>query len=161
MRMKKIFFLFSVLTFIIITACNNSDNKSTGTSNKTKTPPSTADSLMEDVMNGHDAGMAKMGKLSTMQNQVQHIIDSIAKLPAKTKKALTPYKAEMDKILEDLKSAKAGMEKWMDEFNMDSALNNMEQRIKYLRDEKWKVSEVKESIVKSLQKADSLIKRKF
>jgi hypothetical protein len=37
----------------------------------------------------------------------------------------------------------------------------MEQRIKYLRDEKWKVSTVKENILSSLQKADSLIKAKL
>ena len=149
------------MSFVIISACNNSNDKNTGVSgNKTESPQTSADSLMKDVMDGHDVGMGKMGKLNTMQNQVQRIIDSIAKLPDKTKKALTPYKADMDKVLEDLKSAKAGMEKWMDEFNMDSALNNMEQRIKYLRDEKWKVSEVKESILKSLQKADSLLKKR-
>ena len=160
--MKKIFFLFSVLTFVIISACNNSNNKSTGTAdNETNTSKSPADSLMEYVMNGHDVGMAKMGRLRAMQNQVQRILDSIAKLPDKTKKALTPYKANMDKVLEDLKSAKAGMEKWMDEFNMDSAVNNIEQRIKYLTEEKLKVSYVKGKILSSLQKADSLIKKKF
>jgi DNA repair ATPase RecN len=159
--MKRIFFLFSVLTLIIVVACNNSDDKKVDNDKKTETPRSTTDSLMEDIMNGHDVGMAKMGKLSAMQNQVQSIIDSIGKLSAKTKKTLNPYKADMDKVLEDLKSARTGMEKWMDEFNMDSALSNIEQRIKYLRNEKWKVTEVKESILKSLQKADSLMKRKF
>jgi len=53
------------------------------------------------------------------------------------------------------------MENWMDEFNMDSAVNNVEQRIKYLSEEKLKVSNVKENILTSLQKADSLIKQKF
>jgi hypothetical protein len=53
------------------------------------------------------------------------------------------------------------MNKWMDEFNMDSAVNNMEQRIKYLTDEKMKVGKVKESILGSLHKADSLLKSKL
>ena len=96
-----------------------------------------------------------------MQSQVQHIIDSIKQLPAKTKKALAPYKIKLDQVLEDLKTAKTGMEKWMDEFNMDSAVNNVEQRIKYLTEEKFKVSKVKENILTSLQKADSLVKGKF
>lgn len=45
--------------------------------------------------------------------------------------------------------------------NMDSALNNAEQRIKYLTDEKLKVGKVKEAILGSLQKADSLLKEKL
>ena len=63
--------------------------------------------------------------------------------------------------LRDLKAAKVGMENWMDEFNMDSAINNMEERMKYLRDEKLKVSNVKENILNSLQRADSLIRQKL
>jgi len=49
----------------------------------------------------------------------------------------------------------------MDEFNMDSLTNNAKERIKYLTDEKLKVSKVKESILNSLQKADSLVKEKL
>jgi hypothetical protein len=160
--MKKIVILFSSLMLVFITACNNSNDKKTDDNiHKTETPKTTADSLMDDVMDGHNVGMSKMGKLSAMQNEIQHIIDSIEKLPGKTKTTLAPYKVKMDQALENLKGAKAGMEKWMDEFNMDSAVNNMEQRIKYLRDEKWKVSTVKENILSSLQKADSLIKAKL
>lgn len=160
--MKKIFFFFPLLAFVIITACNNSNKNNTGTTdNETNTPKSLADTLMEDVMEGHDVGMAKMGRLSAAQNQIQQIIDSISKLPAKTKKALGPYNNDMKMLLKDLKSAKAGMEKWMDEFSMDSSVNNSEQRIKYLSGEKLKVSKVKENILTGLQKADSLIKSRF
>jgi hypothetical protein len=53
------------------------------------------------------------------------------------------------------------MNKWMEEFNMDSALNNAEERIDYLGSEKLKVSKVKEAILGSLQKADSILKEKF
>jgi hypothetical protein len=96
-----------------------------------------------------------------MQKKVQEVLDSISKLPSKAKAATEPYKVKMEEVLQDLKSARAGMEKWMDEFNMDSAVNNMEQRIKYLTDEKLRVSKVKEDILSSLQKADSLIKAKL
>jgi hypothetical protein len=160
--MKKTIALFFILVFIIVSACNNPNDKNgVATGNEKRSSQTPADSLMEDVMNGHDVGMSKMGKLSSMQNRVQNVIDSIEKLPGKTKTALAPYKTKLVQTLQNLKSAKAGMEKWMDEFNMDSAVNNMEQRIKYLRDEKWKVSEVKENILTSLQKADSLVKQKF
>ena len=49
----------------------------------------------------------------------------------------------------------------MEEFNMDSAVNDAKQRIDYLGSEKLKVTKVKEAILNSLQKADSLIKDKF
>ena len=49
----------------------------------------------------------------------------------------------------------------MSEFNMDSSLNNTEQRIKYLESEKIKISNVKDAMISSLQKADSLLKAKF
>lgn len=158
--MKKIIFVFLAFVFAFAISCNNSDNKNsnTGNSEKTKTR---ADSLMTDVMDGHDVGMAKMGKLNTMQKNVQRVLDSIAKLPAKSKTAIEPYVAKMNSVLEELKSAKSGMEKWMDEFNMDSAVNNMEERIRYLSEEKLKVSKVKESILQSLKKTDSLLKNRF
>ena len=159
--MKRAIIFFS-LFIITMNACNNPDNKNTGVlTNKKQPSQNPVDSLMEAVMHGHNVGMSKMGKLSAIQNQVQHIIDSIETLPAKTKKLLTPYQTKLEHTLKDLKSAKAEMENWMDEFNMDSAVNNVEQRIKYLSEEKLKVSNVKENILTSLQKADSLIKQKF
>ncbi|MBK5272127.1 MAG: viral A-type inclusion protein, partial [Bacteroidia bacterium] len=123
--MKKIIIPLLGLLLIFFAACNNEQNDS-----KPETTPKTAaDSLMEDVMDGHNVAMAKMGKLRTMEKEVQSIIDSISKLPAKTKMTLAPYKIKLDTMLEDLKSAQAGMDKWMDEFNMDSAINNLDERI--------------------------------
>jgi hypothetical protein len=49
----------------------------------------------------------------------------------------------------------------MDEFNVDSAIDNAKERVKYLEDEKLKVTKVKEAILNSLQKADSLLKVKI
>ena len=49
----------------------------------------------------------------------------------------------------------------MTEFEMDSAIDNLEQRIKYLTDEKMKVGKMKEAILTSMQKADSLLKVRF
>jgi Fe2+ or Zn2+ uptake regulation protein len=49
----------------------------------------------------------------------------------------------------------------MDEFNVDSAIDNAKERIKYLEEEKLKVTKVKEAILSSLQKADSLLKVKI
>jgi len=146
------------LAFGFLTACNNTDKK---TNDGNKDSRTLADSLEHEVMDGHNVGMAKYGKLTAMQNEAQRLLDSIAKLPAKAREAMTPLKAKLDRLLEDLRSAKSGMDKWMEEYNMDSAVNNIEQRIKYLTSEKIKVSKVKESILNSLQKADSVLRAKF
>ena len=155
--MKKIIIPLAVL--FTITACNNSEEKQGGKT--TGEPKSQVDSLMADVMDGHDAGMGKMSKINNMQKEVSRVLDSIATLPAKAKLAAAPYKAKLDSLAADLSSAKMAMDKWMNEFNMDSAVNNMEQRIKYLADEKLKVGKVKEAILSGLQKADSLLKVKL
>ena len=68
---------------------------------------------------------------------------------------------KLDSLQKELSYAEFAMNKWMEEFNMDSALNNAKERIDYLHSEKLKVTKVKESILSSLQKADSLIKAKF
>jgi hypothetical protein len=51
------------------------------------------------------------------------------------------------------------MDKWMEEFNMDSAANDDKKRIEYLQSEKTKISQVRDFMVSSLQKTDSLLRR--
>jgi hypothetical protein len=154
--MKKILLPAAFILAVLVAACNNSDKKPADGDKKAE-----ADSLMTEVMDGHDVGMAKMDKLATMEKAVQGVLDSIAKLPAKARDAAAPLKAKMESLGQDLKTAKEGMMNWMNEFNMDSAVNNIQERINYLANEKLKVSQVKESILNSLQKADSLLKAKF
>jgi hypothetical protein len=158
--MKKI--LLPLLALIMFAACNNSDKKHDDHSGHTsKEPKTAADSLMAEVMDGHDVGMAKMSKISNMQKEVQRVLDSIATLPAKAKQASLPLKAKLDAVAADLSYAEMAMNKWMNEFNMDSALNDMQVRIKYLADEKDKVGKVKNAILTGLQKADSVLKARW
>lgn len=154
-NMKYIFFLF-VLTAMVMTACNNSaDTKKEGVA-KTK-----ADSLLDEVDDGHVVAMGKMGKLNRTEQEVSRLIDSIGKLPAKAREAAAPYKTKLENLLEELKTADIKMNQWMESFNMDSALNDTEERIKYLTTEKIKVNNVKDAVINSLQKADSVLKAKF
>ena len=92
---------------------------------------------------------------------MKKVLDSIATLPAKAKQAAAPLKAKLDSVAADLSYAEMAMDKWMTEFNMDSAVNNIDQRIKYLTDEKSKVGKVKAAILSGLEKADSLLKAKL
>lgn len=155
--MKKIIILFAAVT--TFAACNNS-GKEDHSGHAMNDPKTQEDSLMADVMEGHNVGMAKYSKLENMQKQVKQAIDSISKLPAKVQQGLAGYKAELDSAASGLSYALYAMDRWMEEFNMDSAKDNLEARISYLTDEKMKVGKVKEAILNSLSKADSLLKAK-
>lgn len=159
--MNRFYFLLAVTLSTVILACNNEKKQEGHNSHKNNEPKTQADSLMADVMDGHDVGMAKYGKLQAMEKKVNASLDSIAKLPAKTQQELAPYKAKLDSAAADLSYAIFAMDQWMEEFDMDSAKDNMEARIKYLMDEKMKVGKVKDAILNSLNKADSLLKVKL
>jgi len=152
--MKQVLIITSLILFCI--GCNDAVN--TNNTSKHDEPKTHADSLMKDVMGGHDIAMGKMSKLSAAQKHVQQAIDSIDKLPGKSKKAAADYKMQLDILSEKLKYAEYGMNKWMDEFNYDSATSGSN-RESYLESENQKVSKVKEDMLSALQKADSLFKK--
>ncbi len=155
--MKKIVFIPSAIIVMLSVSCNNSSNNNSGASdNKPKTK---VDSLMDDIMAGHDASMARMNKLSAFKAKVQHVLDSIAALPEKAKKASEVFKTALDSTRAQLNSSEESMNKWMDEFNMDSLENNMAERIKYLEAEKLKVTKVRDDINSSTNMADSILKK--
>ena len=158
--LKKILIAFLVMA--IITACNNekSGDDHSGHGPKKEAPKNAADSLYNDVMAGHDEVMPKMGKIRGAQKEAQLMLDSIAKLPAKAQTAAAALKAKLESLINDLNYADFAMDKWMVEFNMDSAKDNIEQRVKYLAEEKLKVTKVKEAVLGGLAKADSLLKAK-
>jgi hypothetical protein len=147
--MKRISRLI-VFIFLLI-ACNNSGSS--------KSQKSSSDSLMDEVMEGHNIGMAKMSKINTAKNKIQHMLDSIASLPSNLQKNSTQYRMQLDSVFNRLTVADYNMEKWMTEFNMDSLKDNEQKRIEYLESEKIKISSVNNALIISLQKADSLFTR--
>ena len=142
-----------LLCGVFFGSCNNSNKKTTVTT--TDSSKSTADTLMSEVMDGHDVGMAKYGRLNAMEKKVQAIVDSLGKLQAKSAIAM---KVKMDSLLSDIRSARQGMDNWMESFNMDSAANDMRARIRYLTDEKIKVNKVRDDILTVIRKTDSLVR---
>ncbi|MEI9909520.1 MAG: viral A-type inclusion protein [Bacteroidota bacterium] len=155
--MKKAFLVSSAFLLLVITACNNADKK-TG---DIKHPMTKADSLEKDVLDGHDIAMPKSMKIPDLQKETKRLIDSLGKLPAKAREAAAPYKEKLEALLKDLDYASFAMDKWMEEYSFDSARDNIEQRIKYLTEEKIKVNKVKEVVLGSLAKADSILKAKL
>jgi hypothetical protein len=141
--------MFSILAMIF--ACNNS-------SPEQKTAKE--DSVMNEVMKGHNAAMAKTERISQAQSRIQLAIDSITRLPPKVQSDLASYKLGLDSTLSRLKYAEYAMDKWMEDFNMDSLKDDLQKRIAYLESEKTKVLRVRDVMVKALQQADSILKEK-
>lgn len=156
--MSKLTNVLAGMVVLTLLACNNEKKQDDHSGHKKNEPKTQSDSLMADVMDGHNVGMAKYSKLQAMEKKVKAALDSIAKLPAKTKQDLAPYKAKLESVAADLSYAIFAMDKWMEEFDMDSAKDNIEARVRYLLDEKMKVGKVKSAILNSLSRADSLLK---
>ena len=161
--MKKVFSMFLLSSVIIMSGCNNSNNNRSSDQDTTqpKSKEAIADSLYDDVMDGHNVGMARFVTLQKARAEANRLIDSLQKLPAQAKQAAAPYKARLDSLVVDLQYAEDAMNKWMDNFNLDSAKNDIEKRIQYLADEKVRVNKVRDAILESLQSADTLIKSRF
>ena len=115
------------------------------------------DSLYAAVMEGHDVGMAKMGKLKRSLGQVQQKLDSLAKVSAA--KLDTVYRNSLLAVQKELSDAEGHMNHWMEEFKLDSGKDNPDVRIKYLEGEKATVTVVRDKILSSLQHADSLLSK--
>lgn len=150
--MKKIS-LLPLCAFLLLLSCNDNKTNDAGTGDN----KAIVDSLFQEVMKGHNIGMAKIHTLEKAEAEASRILDSISKLPAKAQEAAAPLKTRLESLDSELKSAIDAMNEWMAKFNYDSAKNDLDQRIKYLSDEKLRVNKVKEAILGSLQKADSLI----
>lgn len=144
-----------VCTAMATAACNNGPaaDRKNGFTTELKTKE---DSLYHDVMEGHDAGMAKLGKVRGSINEIQRELDSINRFPAIKDDR---YKMSLLFIQNALKNADNEMNAWMEGFKVDSAKGNTDLRIQYLESEKEKVTLVKEHILSSLRQADSLLKR--
>lgn len=144
-----------LFSFLLLTACADSDNsdRKDGYSGKVSKPE---DSMFEEVMHGHDTAMAKMGKISGYKKEIARKLDSLPKKGAAVKVGLENALKDLEG---DLEKAESRMNKWMDDFSIDSAQDNVERRIEYLKSEKIKVDDVKEEIRKVLAKADSLLKK--
>lgn len=143
---------------LFVAACNN--GASTGETAEHKSgppaPKTKEDSLFHEVMEGHDAGMAKLGKLRGNIKETERQLDSLGKLPAKQVNGA--YKQSLTNLQAALSKANTEMNNWMGAFKVDTLADNKELRIKYLEDEKAKVAVVKELIFSALNQADSVLR---
>ena len=155
--------MFSNRSFILLmglamwlVACQNPTSSGPSGDQANRQPLSAEDSLYRQVMDVHDEVMPKMGKIRGAQQQAQQRLDSLA---LQTRGADKAYRRQLEQLVSDLNYADFEMDKWMVEFNIDSAKDNKALRKQYLQDELEKVKKVKVAILGSLAGADSLIRR--
>lgn len=154
--MHKYIKLFIGVAILFTLACNEASTDTARTDGFSTKPLTPVDSLEHAVMEGHDVGMAKMGRIRKYLGQVQQQLDSLQKLPASPQNE--QYRQALTSLQQDLQKADNGMHHWMEEYVIDSAKDNPALRIQYLQAEKEKVTIVKDQILNSLQRADSLLK---
>ncbi|NBO55365.1 MAG: hypothetical protein EBU84_12420 [Actinobacteria bacterium] len=123
-------------------------------------PKTSLDSLYSSIWDAHDAVMPKMGKIRGAQRKAGHLLDSINLAWSKRSMAepeqVKAWKAALQSVIDELNYADYSMDRWMTEFNIDSAQKEGETRRPYLESEKIKVDKVKEAVLRSLSRADSL-----
>jgi paraquat-inducible protein B len=155
--MLRLIIALAVLGLFAMACNNNASSDATADRKNGFTLKTKEDSLYHDVEQGHNIGMAKTGKLRKNMEEAKRLLDSLDKLPAK--KINGAYKQTLMDLQTALTNANNEMNDWMDKFKFDSAANNSQLRIKYLQEEKEKVTAVKEHILTALQQADSLLRK--
>ena len=120
------------------------------------------DTLEKEVMMIHDAVMPKMGELVALQSTLsKHIayIDSLLKItPSDTSLQNTLKQSTM--LATDLKKADDGMMNWMHQYKGDS-LKKLppKEAIQSLTNEKIKIEQVSDDMLKSIEDAQQLLKK--
>ncbi len=135
-------------------ACNSHSGSSGNEEqqNNSSIPKTLSDSLYKAAMEGHDAGMAKMGEIARYQKRVKQKIDSVA--DQKNKAQLQP---PLDSALQGLTYAEELMNRWMQNFDPDKAGNSEAEKVGYYRSEKEKIDTVNAQIFKSIENAKQLL----
>ncbi|GAB3420129.1 hypothetical protein GCM10027516_16300 [Niabella aquatica] len=129
-------------------ACNNSGSEN---NERAKT---LSDSLLQQVLEGHDVVMPKMMKLQRLQKEAAAEMDSLKKLPGNAHKARI---ALLDSTIKNLAYADVAMNEWMEGFRYDSLKNNEPARIDYLKIQLEQVGTMKDIVLSSIEKADSVL----
>lgn len=142
------------IVLISLLSCKEKQEERVRTDGFTPILKTAEDSLYHEVMEGHDVGMAKMGKISKYLRETGRIIDSIKALPANdaAKKQLGQYEA----LQKELQQADDDMSNWMLNFKADT-LERKPERKAYLESEKVKVQKVKERILRAVENGGRLL----
>lgn len=150
--------LFAGLLSLLVFSCNHIDHSSDRKNGFGDAPKNRLDSLKKEVLDDHDLVMPKMEKLSRYLQRVRASLDSLSKLPAG--KIDTAYQSKLKSLEQELDYGQTAMDTWMEEFKLDSAENDEKLRTAYFESEKIKISKVKDAVLSSLARADSIFIKK-
>jgi hypothetical protein len=156
--MQRKFSYLLIISLLVLGACKNADKKQEDHSDG---PMAQADSLYNQLLDEHEVGMKDWMKIDGRQKRIKALLDSLATLPNKADAGISELKNKLNDAASTLQKAYEDMDSWMSAMNLDSAKNDLAQRIKYLTEEKLRATQVNEAIMKSIQQADSLLKAKF
>ncbi|MEY5033862.1 MAG: hypothetical protein RL447_240 [Bacteroidota bacterium] len=153
----RILSFLRVFLSLAVASCGDSGHAGHGMKSEPKT---SLDSLYSSIWDAHDVVMPKMGKIRGAQKKAARMLDSLniawanrgMAEPAEVKS----MKRSLQDLIDQLNYADYAMDRWMTEFNIDSAQQKGETRRPYLESEKVKVDRVKEAILRGLAQADSL-----
>ncbi|MFT4093198.1 MAG: viral A-type inclusion protein [Niabella sp.] len=140
---------FAVILLLVgaLASCNSSSAP------ENEPAQSLSDSLLTEVLAGHDVAMPKMMKLERLQKEAQNEADSLRKKgganPARIK--------QLDSLVHTLSQADGAMHAWMNGFKYDSLKDNEVQREAYLKGQLAAVNKMKDLVVAGIQKADSVL----
>lgn len=112
------------------------------------------DSLMELVMEGHDAGMAGVGKAERAGRSLTHVMDSLGKAPRAAPASTQAFR----RAKTALDSASGRMDRWMQGFDMDMPGMDSAAKINYLEANLAAIRTIDDSLNGAVRMADSLLK---
>ncbi|MBI5858115.1 MAG: hypothetical protein HZB42_10770 [Sphingobacteriales bacterium] len=153
--MKRVVMIYCAVLLLAFSACKSGKPKKDKPAEKTE-----AQVILDEIDEIHIQGMSKMAKLTGLRQQVTKILDSVK---AGTKAIAVFFNQKLDSSLQSLTNAEVTMDKWMNDFyrNIDTLSENATERVKYLTAEKLKATNLRDAILNSIQKADSVLKAKF
>ncbi|MFT3748940.1 MAG: hypothetical protein QM768_11510 [Agriterribacter sp.] len=144
-----------IVFFLLMAACacgNANNNQPADEHNNASIPKTASDSLYKSVMDGHDVSMKKMGEIVRLKALISQQKDSIAKFKTKD----LQYIAAFDTAFNNLVYAEELMNKWMQDFNPDSAGNSEDEKLVFFRKEKEKIDTVNARINNSIEAAKKI-----
>ncbi len=113
--------------------------------------------LYSEVMDVHDNVMPKMDEIMILKGKTNKRIkelDSLTKVNPKLNVKIE--KLKLDSLLTGLQAADDGMMNWMHHFDPNMKEMKEEKKVRYLEDEKIKITEVKQKTDSILEKAKSI-----
>lgn len=112
--------------------------------------------LSKEVIAVHDEVMPKMGELSKLRRELKDSIN------AWTSDSIADHSIQIQEstvLVTDLDSADKSMMNWMHEYTGGQGLYDHEEVMKYLNEEKVKITAVKEHMNKSMEAAKAYLKK--